>query len=212
MALVMEIKYPSPSTKQDESDDKIRTIVSTIEVHDGTITSKQPIVANAIGLDFFPFLLSFMQTQDLEHFGLFSFLKMLAFDIFVVEFNYILTFAKQPTQVQQLPNNLVPMHSNTLQPQAFDNELFALTMAFIATNTYENIQDTIMGNHYQKLLLKITTGNYHWESLLKTTIEDYYWKLLLEITTEILLMIFKVYFFRPKFLLIRLTLDKDFQI
>jgi hypothetical protein len=61
MALVMEIKYPSPSTKQDESnDDKIRTIVSTIEVHDGTITSKQPIVANAIGLDFFPFLLSFM--------------------------------------------------------------------------------------------------------------------------------------------------------
>jgi hypothetical protein len=77
--------------------------------------------------------------QDLEHFGLFSFFEMLALDIFVVEFNYVLTFAKQLAQVQQLPNNLVLIYSNTLQPQASCNELFALTMAVIATNAYENL-------------------------------------------------------------------------
>jgi hypothetical protein len=77
--------------------------------------------------------------QNLEHFGLFSFFEMLALDVFVVEFNYVLTFAKQLVQVQQLPNNLVPIYSNTLQPQASCNELFALTMAFIATNAYENL-------------------------------------------------------------------------
>jgi hypothetical protein len=38
-----------------------------------------------------------------------------------------------------LPNNLVPIYSNTLQPQASCNELFAWTMAVIATNAYENL-------------------------------------------------------------------------
>jgi len=77
--------------------------------------------------------------QDLKHFGLFSFFEMLALDVFVVEFNYVLTFAKQPAQVQQLPINLVPIYINTLQPQTSYNELFTLTMAFIVTNAYENL-------------------------------------------------------------------------
>jgi len=64
---------------------------------------------------------------------------MLALDVFVVEFNYVLTFAKQPAQVQQLPINLVPIYINTLQPQTSYNELFTLTMAFIVTNAYENL-------------------------------------------------------------------------